>query len=153
MAPTGSTSLLAHRDRSTKLTSLHNGYFNKQERGRASCDAAPQVSCPRRCRTGELYAMRALCTTADLRIGVELRNNEPPFVQGAKWHCTESACLKRMFQVFHRYVVSVLYRRCKSRSSCCTCCKDLTRMFQVYALNASSVPDVCCKCFIWMLQK
>jgi ABC-type siderophore export system fused ATPase/permease subunit len=27
-----------------------------------------------------------------------------------------------------------------------------TRMFQVYVLNVSSVLDVCCKCFIWMLQ-
>jgi hypothetical protein len=27
-----------------------------------------------------------------------------------------------------------------------------TRMFQVYVLNVLSVLDVCCKCFIWMLQ-
>jgi hypothetical protein len=26
-------------------------------------------------------------------------------------------------------------------------------MFQVYFLNVSSVSDVCCKCFIWLLQK
>jgi hypothetical protein len=27
-----------------------------------------------------------------------------------------------------------------------------TRMFQVYVPNVLSVLDVCCKCFIWMLQ-
>jgi hypothetical protein len=26
------------------------------------------------------------------------------------------------------------------------------RMFQVYVPNVSSVSDICCKCFIWMLQ-
>jgi hypothetical protein len=26
------------------------------------------------------------------------------------------------------------------------------RMFQVYVANVLSVLDVCCKCFIWMLQ-
>jgi hypothetical protein len=26
-------------------------------------------------------------------------------------------------------------------------------MFQVYVLNVSSVPNECCKCFIWMLQQ
>ena len=48
---------------------------------------------------------------------------------------------------------SVVYRCCKSRSGCCTCCNGYTRMFQVYVPNVSSFPDVCCKCFIWMLQK
>ena len=27
------------------------------------------------------------------------------------------------------------------------------RMFQAYIPNVSSVLDVCCKCFIWILQK
>jgi hypothetical protein len=63
-------------------------------RGRgASCDAAPPASCPRRCRTGELCAAvtpvssappRAPCAATDLRVGVELCNEEPPFVQAAR---------------------------------------------------------------------
>jgi hypothetical protein len=58
-----------------------------------------------------------------------------------------------MFQVFQRYVANVVYRCCKSRLRCCTCCNDYTLMFQVYVPNILFVPDVCCECFIWMLQK
>jgi hypothetical protein len=32
------------------------------------------------------------------------------------------------------------------------CCNGYTRMFQVYVSKVSSVPDVCCKYFIWMLH-
>jgi hypothetical protein len=39
-----------------------------------------------------------------------------------------------------------VYRCCKSRSRCCTCCNGYTRMFQVYVPNVSSGPDECCKC-------
>jgi hypothetical protein len=39
-----------------------------------------------------------------------------------------------------------VYRCCKSRSRCCTCCNDYTRMFEVYVPNVSSSPDECCKC-------
>jgi hypothetical protein len=56
-----------------------------------------------------------------------------------------------MFQVFQRYVVSVSYWYCKSRSGCCEsssgCCNGYARMFQVYVPNVLSVSDVCCKCF------
>jgi hypothetical protein len=55
--------------------------------------------------------------------------------------------------MFQRYVTSVVYRCCKSRSGCSTCCNGYTHIFQVYVPNISFVPDVCCKCFIWMLQK
>jgi hypothetical protein len=27
-----------------------------------------------------------------------------------------------------------------------------TRMFQVYVPNVSSILDICCKCFVWILQ-
>ena len=69
-------------------------------------------------------------------------------------HCAESTCCKLMFQVFQmfqRYVASVLYRCCKNRPGCCTCCNGYTHMFQVYVLNVLSVSDVCCKCFIRIL--
>jgi hypothetical protein len=47
----------------------------------------------------------------------------------------------QVFQMFQRYVASVLYQYCKNRSGCCTCCcNDYTRMFQVFSC-------VCCKCF------
>jgi hypothetical protein len=49
--------------------------------------------------------------------------------------------------MFHRYVASIVYRCCKSRSGCCTSCNGYTRMFQVYVTNVSSAPDECCKCF------
>jgi hypothetical protein len=32
-----------------------------------------------------------------LRAGVELRNDEPPFVPVARWHCAKSVCCRRMF--------------------------------------------------------
>jgi hypothetical protein len=53
-----------------------------------------------------------------------------------------------MFQVFQRYVASVVYRCCKSISGCDTCCNGCIRMFQVYVPDVSYVLDVCCKCFI-----
>jgi len=49
--------------------------------------------------------------------------------------------------MFQRYVASVLYQYCKSRSGCYTCCNSYTRMFQMYVPNLSSISDVCCKCF------
>ena len=54
--------------------------------------------------------------------------------------------------MFQRYVASVVYRCCKSRSGCCTCCNGYTRMFLVYVPNVSSVLGECWKCFIWMLH-
>jgi hypothetical protein len=44
---------------------------------------------------------------------------------------TESACCKRMFQVFQmfqRYVASISYGCCKSRSRCCICFNGCTHM-------------------------
>jgi hypothetical protein len=50
-----------------------------------------------------------------------------------------------MFQLFQTYVASVL-------SGCCICYTSYTRMLQVYVSNVSAASNVCCKCFIWMLQ-
>jgi hypothetical protein len=86
---------------------------------------------------------RAPCTTADLRTGIKLRNNEPPFVKQQGDIVLGSACCKPLFQVFQmfqRCVASVSHRCCKSRSGCCTCCNGYTCMFQ------------CFICFIRMLQ-
>jgi hypothetical protein len=43
-----------------------------------------------------------------------------------------------VFQLFHRYVVSVLCGCCKSRSRCCICCNGCTHILQASVLNASS---------------
>jgi hypothetical protein len=56
----------------------------------ASCDAAPLVSCRRRCR-----------------IDVELCNDEYPPVQSARWHCVATPCCKCMFQVFQLIEMNV----------------------------------------------
>jgi hypothetical protein len=70
----------------------------------------------------------------------------------------ESVCCKRMFQVFQmfqRYVASVLYGCCKSRSEyCILCCNDYTRMLQAYVPNVSSgfFLTYVASVFIWMLQ-
>ena len=49
--------------------------------------------------------------------------------------------------MFKRYVTSISYGYCKSRSGCCTCCNSCTLMLQASVLNVSSVfSDVCCKC-------
>ena len=50
--------------------------------------------------------------------------------------------------MFQRYVASVSYGCCKSRSGCCTCYNGCTCMFQVYVPNVSSVfSDVCLQVF------
>jgi hypothetical protein len=69
----------------------------------------------------------------------------------------------KCFQMFRRYVSSVLCERCKSRSGCCICCNDCTHMLQVSVpnvlaaflyecckcvhLDVACVSHICCKCF------
>jgi hypothetical protein len=48
-----------------------------------------------------------------------------------------------MFQVFWRYVASILYGYCKSRSGYNICCNGCTHMLQEFVSNVSS--DVRCK--------
>jgi hypothetical protein len=59
-----------------------------------------RVTSPRRRVAAPLPHRRAPCTAVDIHADVELRNDEHPFVQAARWHCAESACCKPMFQVF-----------------------------------------------------
>ena len=62
----------------------------------------------------------------------------------------ESACCKRMFQVFQifqKYVASVSYGCCKSRLGYCICCKCFRGILQAFVQSVSSVSDVCCKRF------
>jgi hypothetical protein len=68
---------------------------------------------------------RAPCVTS-----VELRNDEPPFSQAARWYCAGKRC-KHIFQMFQKCVTNVSHRCCKSTSGCYTCCNGYTRMFQV----------------------
>jgi hypothetical protein len=81
-------------------------------------------------------------------------NNEPSFPSNK-----DMLHQKRILQIyvsgvmFQRYVASVSYRCCKSRSWCCTCYNGYTRMFQVYVLNVSTVLDVCCKYFYLNVAK
>jgi hypothetical protein len=51
-------------------------------------------------------------------------------------------CCKRMFkvfQIFQKYVASVSYGCCKSRSECCICWNGYTHMLQTSVPNVSSV--------------
>jgi hypothetical protein len=85
----------------------------------------------------------------------------------------KSSCCKRMFQlfqIFQRYVASISYECCKSRSGCCTCyicCKcfrwilqvycskcfsHFRRMLHVFYQGVAHVSHICCKCFIRMLH-
>jgi hypothetical protein len=63
----------------------------------------------------------------------------------------------QVFQKFQRYVASVLYRCCKSRSGCGICCNGYIHMFLVFYLFQAyvvSVSSECCKsrfgCCIYM---
>jgi hypothetical protein len=54
----------------------------------------------------------------------------------------ETARCKRIFevfQVFQRYVATVLYRCCKIKSGYCICCNGCTQMLQASVSNVSSV--------------
>jgi hypothetical protein len=78
--------------------------------------------------TRELY-------TSELYVSTSL------YSQVARRCCAERACCKHMFQVFqmfHRYVVSVPYGCCISRSGCCICCNCCTRMLKASVHNVSS---------------
>jgi hypothetical protein len=88
----------------------------------------------------------------ELCAGVELRIDEPPFVQAASRCYAKSACCNSMFQVFQMYVASVVYQCCKNRLGCYTCCNGYTRIFQVYVSNVLSILDEYCKSFTWMLH-
>ena len=57
----------------TELASLHDGCSSKQARG-ASCDAAPLVSCLRRCRTGELHAPSPTSTPASSSVTMSVHS-------------------------------------------------------------------------------
>jgi hypothetical protein len=48
------------------------------------CEPRPQATLGNRRRGAPLLHRRAPCATSDLRAGIELRNNECPFVQAAK---------------------------------------------------------------------
>jgi hypothetical protein len=50
-----------------------------------------------------------------------------------------------MLQVFHKDVAKV-------DQDVAHVAMGYTRMFKLYVTNVSFVLDVCCKCFIWMLQ-
>jgi hypothetical protein len=87
MAPRGSSSSVSRPRCLTRCSC-------KQASGGASCDAFP----------APLSHRQAPCAAADdLYIGVELRNDKPPLVQVARWHCAESTCCKCMFQVFQKF--------------------------------------------------
>jgi hypothetical protein len=71
-------------------------------------------------RTRNLRGLRGI----ELRAGVELHKDE---LHSSK-RCVESTCYKRMLRVFQRYVASVLYGCCKSKSGCCICYNGCTLM-------------------------
>jgi hypothetical protein len=59
----------------------------------------------------------------------------------------------QVFQIFQRYVASVLHGCCKSRSGCYIRCKCFIGMLQRLFQSVSSVSEVCCICFTHMLQE
>jgi hypothetical protein len=76
--------------------------------------------------------------------------DEPPLAQAARRCCAENVSCKLIFQVFQVFLFGCF----KSRSRCCICCNGYTRsMLQVYVPNVSFVSDICCNCFILVLQK
>jgi hypothetical protein len=106
---------------------------------------------------GTTPATPPLCAGVDLRADIELcmstslRSSEKQGNIALKLHVAK--LMFQVFQLFQRYVASILYRYCKSRLGCCTSCNGYTHMFEVYVQNILSVSDIYCKCFIWMLQK
>jgi hypothetical protein len=69
-------------------------------------------------------------------------------------------CMFQVFQMFHKYVASVSYGCCKTRSGCCICCNGCTCMLQVSVLMFRSSVRLylqvclskCCMCFTHMLH-
>ena len=62
-----------------------------------------------------------------------------------------NTCCKSMFQafnMFHLDVAIISCGCCKSRSGCCICCNDYTRMLQASVPNVLAVSDGCCTYFI-----
>jgi hypothetical protein len=53
---------------------------------------------------------------------------------------------------YQRYIASVSYGYCKSRSECCICCKCFRCMLQVFQRLVASVYSKCFICFRRMLQ-
>jgi hypothetical protein len=95
------------------------------------------------CITGELQAVGE--HTSDLHALTSLHSSK----QQGDFYAESTCCnyIFQVFQVFQRYIASVSYRCCKSRSGCCICCNDYARMFQVYVLNVSSISNVRYKYF------
>ena len=109
---------------------------------------------------------------AEVRATDELHTGD---LRATLWHRAPRRCrapyvsyvLDVCFKIFQRYVTSVSYGCCKSRSGCCICCSGCTRMLQAFVPNVSSifldvsckcvyldvayVYHIYCKCFIWML--
>jgi hypothetical protein len=57
----------------------------------------------------------------------------------------------QVFQMFQRYVASVLYGCCKSRSGCCICSNGCIRMLQMSISNVSYVSHTyVASVFIWI---
>jgi hypothetical protein len=85
-------------------------------------------------------------TSAPLR-GIELRVDEPPFVQAASRCYAESArcnSIFQVFQMFQRYVAKVDHDAAHVVMVIHICFKCVFKML--------SVSDEYCKCFIWMLH-
>ena len=90
-------------------------------------------------------AARAAARSLPSSFSTATAQPDPAMEYSAYQGFAESTCYKRIFKVFQRYVVSVSYRCCKSRSGCFTCCKCFRSIWQAFVQNVSSVPDVCGK--------
>jgi hypothetical protein len=88
------------------------------------------ASCPRSCRTSEVHAAPPTSAQASSSATTSLHSSKQ---QGDI--VLESACCKRIFQVFQMFHLDV---PCVS-SRYCICCNGYTRMLQVYVPNVSTV--------------
>jgi hypothetical protein len=116
--------------------------------------------------SGLLHRNDDLCATSELYTGELRHTDEPPFSLPARRCCAETAYCKRLFQVFqmfYRYVASVLYQCCKNISGCCngvsSVCSKCSTLFSDVCCKSRyrcciymHVASVCFKCFIRMLQ-
>jgi hypothetical protein len=95
-----------------------------------------------------------LLRSIELHVNIEFRVDEPPFSSKQQIYVVlESACCKRLFQVFQMFLSYITGVSCgcyKRRSRCCISCNGCLHMLRVFVPNVSSIfSEVCCK-FVYL---
>jgi hypothetical protein len=90
----------------------------------------------------------------ELHANIELRVDEPPFSSKQQIDVVlESACCKRLFQVFQMflsYITCVSYECYKHRSRCYISCNGCLRMLQDFVPNILSIFSEVCSKFVYL---